>query len=443
MSDKIKNFIKGIVVITVLALALSMTSSILMLKSEDGYDQMKSFYKQKDNTIDALFIGSSKIYCQIDTGVLWDDYGVAAFDLAGAEALPWNSYFYMKEALKTQNPKIIIFDASMMGFREFQTSQPPVWAMTNNYGMRWNRNRIEQLYVNTYDFSEFKKLLFPLNTMHSRYKELTKNDFIDVNNDISYKGFDYRDTIVPFDVPTACNITDEMEVNAKHMEYLMKMNDLAIENNIPFVVMISPYVLSDTEQMYFNYISRICKEKDIRFIDFNQMYDELNLDFQTDMAENIHLNFAGTKKFSDYLGKMMKDEYDVPDRHGEKGYESWEKDALINRLQRTKFEYNHTVDENRRKEIRNSNDYIVFRVSDDGTLNVTTGETLIFNSSEDEYKGFIDEGDIKILFEKKNGKALLNINEQEYSLNVENNILYDRVLKEIINEQYLNQEVEF
>ena len=433
MSEKIKNLIKGIVVITVFAIALSMVSRILMLKSEDGYDQMQSLYKQKKNTVDVLFLGSSKIHCQVDTGVLWDNYGIAAYDLSGAEAPTWNSYYFMKEALKTQTPKVIIYDASIIGFRQDVLSQPSVWSMVNNYGMHWNKNRVDQLYVNTWDFNEFKKLLFPLDTMHSRYGELTKNDFSDVNNDISYKGFDYRDTVVPFDRPTANLVTDELEVNEKHIDYLLRMNSVAVEKNIPFIVMISPYVVTEEEQMYFNYIKRICDENEIKFVDLDQKYDEIGLDFATDMAENIHLNFSGTMKFSDYLGKMIKEDYEVPDRRGSAGYGSWDKDALINRQQRAKYEYNHTEDDSRKKEIRNSENYIVFRVSEDGTLNVTNGETLIFNSSDDSYRGFIDEGDIKILFEKKDGQAVLNLNERTYSLDEEKNLLYDRVLKEIIN----------
>ena len=77
MNRKVINFVKGIIVIAVFAVALCIANRILMHKSEDGYTQMQSYYKQIDNTVDVLFLGSSKIYCQIDTGILWDEHGIA------------------------------------------------------------------------------------------------------------------------------------------------------------------------------------------------------------------------------------------------------------------------------------------------------------------------------------------------------------------------------
>ena len=37
---------------------------------------------------------------------------------------------------------------------------------------------------------------------------------------------------------------------------------------------------------YFNYVEEICNEMGVTYIDFNKMYDELGIDFSTDMAEN-------------------------------------------------------------------------------------------------------------------------------------------------------------
>lgn len=331
MSKRIKNLLKGIIVIAVFAIALIIANRILMLKSEDGYDQMQSYYKQEKNTVDVLFLGSSKIYCQIDTGILWDEFGISSFDLGGAEAPAWNSYYFMREALKTQTPKVIMYDATIVGYRQDVLTQPEVWSMTNNYGMHWNRNRVEQLYNNTENIEQFKKLLFPLDSMHSRYKELTKNDFKDVNNDISYKGFDYRNTTQSFDRPDMSSVTDIAPCDEKHEKYLRLMIGLAREKNIPFVVMITPYVVTPEQQVYFNYVEQICNEENVTYIDFNKMYDELGLDFQTDMSEDIHVNLAGSQKLTEYLGKYVKEGYEVADHRGDALYSSWDKDAEINR----------------------------------------------------------------------------------------------------------------
>ena len=333
-NTKFINFIKAIFIIIVFISAIFVTDRVLMLKSEDGYTQIQSLYKQKKNTVDALFLGSSKVYCQIDTGVLWDDFGISGFDLGGAEAPTWNSYYYMKEALKTQKPKVIMYDASIIAYRQDVLYQPEVWAVTNNYGMHWNMNRIQQLRANTENFKEFKRLLFPLGIMHSRYKELTQNDFNDENNSINYKGFDYRNTTVEYETPDVSGMTEQFVFDEKHEIYLRKMIELARENDIPFIVMVTPYVVTPGEQGYFNYLEEVCKQEGVTYIDFNKMYDELQLDFKRDMAENIHVNFSGSKKLTDYLGNYIVSNYDVTDHRGDPKYSSWDIDAEINRRNR-------------------------------------------------------------------------------------------------------------
>lgn len=340
MNRKVINFVKGIIVIAVFAVALCIANRILMHKSKDGYAQMQSYYKQIDNTVDVLFLGSSKIYCQIDTGILWDEHGIASFDLGGAEAPPWNSYYFLKEALKTQKPKVIFYDATIIGYRQDVLYQPEVWSMTNNYGMHWNLNRIMQLRENTEQDFLFKRLLFPLDTMHSRYKELSKLDFVDENNSINYKGFDYRNTTEVFETPDVSTMTESFVFDEKHEKYLRAMIDLSKENNIPFVVMITPYVVTPEEQGYFNYVEDICMEEGVTYIDFNKMYDELSLDFSTDMAEKVHLNFSGTKKLTEYLGNYIVNNYDIPDHRGDAKYSSWDIDAKINRENRINAQNN-------------------------------------------------------------------------------------------------------
>ncbi len=190
------------------------------------------------------------------------------------------------------------------------------------------------LWENSETVDVFKKLLFPLDTMHSRYKDLTKNDFFDENNSINYKGFDYRNTTVQFETPDVSGMTEDFVFDEKHEKYLRLMIELAREKNIPFVVMTTPYVVTIDEQGYLNYVETICEQEGVTYIDFNKMYDEVGIDFSTDMAENVHLNFSGTKKLTQYLGNYITANYEVPDHRGDEKDSSWDVDARINRENR-------------------------------------------------------------------------------------------------------------
>ena len=73
-------------------------------------DQTRYLYVQPKNKIDVLFLGSSHVHCNVNTQLLWDEYGMAAYLMTGAEQPIWNSYYNLKEALKTQKPKLVVLD---------------------------------------------------------------------------------------------------------------------------------------------------------------------------------------------------------------------------------------------------------------------------------------------------------------------------------------------
>lgn len=454
-----KNILRGFVVIIVAIGILLTLSKILLLKSEDGISQLNSLYKQKENTIDALFLGSSHVYCDISTGVLWDEYGIAGFDLGGAEAPSFTSYYHLKEALKTQKPQVIFYEISIAALRP--TLNPPeFWVEDNNYGMKWNSNRIDMLRANTLE-ETFPKILFPLSAMHGRYTDLSENDFTDVHNTINYKGFDPREYVTPFETPDISGVTGMTPCSEKAEEYLRKIIALAKEENIPLVFFVSPYVVNEAEQEMYNYMFAIGEAEGVDIIDFNKKYDEMGMDFATDMAEELHLNYSGNYKFSKYLGSILKENYNIPDRRGNADYSSWEVDAARQRIERTDLQLMITQDSNEFIELSGNEGYdsfISFACSADELDSVTkekfyslgitddminSGDALVvkdgkvIKSLSGSFRFSIQEGNDKLLFISEGEDELrtvnLFINENENSFEYNNLIYtYDVVLNQFV-----------
>ena len=329
---KLLNFIKGVLIVLAAAGILAGLSRLLVLKSEDGINQFDAFYKQPKNSVDVIFSGSSKVYCDIATGVLWDNYGIAAFDLGGAEAPSWVSYYQLKEALRTQRPKVIFYEVSVAAMFDVM-HQRHSWASDNAYGMKWDSNRINQLRVNS-DGDDFYLRLNPFNVMHGRYNDLSENDFLNVRNTANYKGFDPREATVEQDRPDIDNVTDMTACSEKEEEYTRKIIAFAKEEGVPIVLFASPYHVGEGGEKILNYMGMIAESEGADFIDFNRRYDEIGLDFATDMADTDHLNYKGNYKFSNYLGSILRDEYGLPDRRGDEKYVSWEWDAALQRNER-------------------------------------------------------------------------------------------------------------
>lgn len=435
--SKIINLIKAVIIIAVAALITVGALHILLLKSEDGINQFQAFYKHPKNSIDVIFSGSSKTYCDISTGVLWDNYGIAAFDLAGAEAPSWVSYYQLKEALRTQRPKVICYEVSVAAMFSM-LYQADNWATDNSYGMKWGSNRIDLLKIDSESDDIFHERLNPFNIMHGRYKDLEENDFTNVRNSIVYKGFDPRESIYETENPGLEDLTDTEPCTEKEEEYIKKLIELANEENIRIVLFASPYRVTEREQKILNYVGDIAKSEGAEFIDFNKRYNELGMDFSTDMADSGHLNYSGNYKFTNYFGSILKEKYDIPDHRGEARYVSWDWDSSLQRFERNDLQI---VNSDNAMDVLSMTQtgYVVFAVNE-GRATVVDNGGIVAQSDENFRITYDSNGDAFVFEERdmqkedgQNHVCALFVNDREYKEEFKNLLfIYDSVRHEFV-----------
>ncbi|MCR5673415.1 MAG: hypothetical protein K6F87_06855 [Lachnospiraceae bacterium] len=433
---KIVNFIKALIIIVLAVFITIGLSKLLVLKSEDGINQFDALYDHPDNSIDVIFLGSSLVYCDISTGVLWDNHGLAAFDLGGAEAPAWVSYYQLKEALRTQRPKVICYEVSIAGKYPMLT-QSDEWSSDNAYGMKWNSNRIDQLKINSKE-DEFLTRIDPFNIMHGRYKDLKENDFTNTRATANYKGFDPREEVVDMEVPDVVTEVEAVPCSEKAEEYTRKIIELAKSENIPIVLFQSPQDITESERQVGKYMEGIAGSEGVPYIDFNYRYDDIGLDFSRDMSSGHHLSYTGNYKFSDYFGKILKEMYDIPDRRGDSRYISWEWDSARQRCERNDL---LLKDVENAGEIMNmtQSGYIVFVVSNEKACIFDDGEVVA--EGENDFRLVYESGDDTFILSRKtlkgNDLISLYINDEEH-LEFYGNILfvYDKVRHEYIKSLY-------
>ncbi len=320
------NFIKLAVIVLTMLFVFLTANDILLLKSKDGIEQFRSFYRQGRDTVDVLFTGNSHSYCHINPGILWEDYGISSYDLGGAEQPFSITYYYIKEALKTQHPEVICLDISAVGrtSAEYLKGQ---WLITNLFGMKINTNRWRAL-GSSISKNAVKDYIFPLASTHGRYKELESTDFDDRFDNINYKGFLIKEGIQSFEKPEAAVSTEKRAPIRDHEdEYLRMIIEYVQSEDIPLIFMASPYVITEEEQARFNTVFDIAESYGVPCIDFNKLYDELQLDFDTDFAEEAHLNRVGSAKLTRYIGDELTTRYSLTDHRNDPAYSSWDASA--------------------------------------------------------------------------------------------------------------------
>ncbi|MBO6015932.1 MAG: hypothetical protein J6P60_05020, partial [Lachnospiraceae bacterium] len=158
-------------------------------------------------------------------------------------------------------------------------------------------------------------LEFPL--FHGRYTDLSKEDFGGKIPE-TYKGHYTAEGVTAFEQPDVEDVTACYPIEPKTEEYFRRTLALAGENDIPVLLVNVPYIITTDDKMVYNSLEQKLEEYGqlcrLEYLDLNQSYEELGLDFASDFADNDHLNKAGMTKLGTYLADYLAANYDLPDR---------------------------------------------------------------------------------------------------------------------------------
>ncbi len=71
-----------------------------------------SYLQEERESVDILFLGSSRAYCNVIPARIFRNTGVTSYVMAGPSQTTSMSYYYLRECLKTQKPKCVFMECS-------------------------------------------------------------------------------------------------------------------------------------------------------------------------------------------------------------------------------------------------------------------------------------------------------------------------------------------
>ena len=320
-----KRISKMIIFCAVLIFILNVLTALLRPKTSHGIKQSLYMYSQPHNTIDVAFMGSSHVHCDINTKQIWEDYGIAGYNYSAAEQPLWITYYYLKELCKNQNPKLVVLD--LYSPARYTEDYQYKWLADNLNGVRFSINKIKM--VNSACESDRIFSYFPsFFNFHSRYDEIGVTDikelFVSNNAKKAFKGYTPYTNIAEVDEPNV-DYTVVGELTPKSEEYLYKIIDYTKENDIDLYFIVAPYCVTTEDEAVYNKIKEIAADNDIKYTDDYYFIKAAGIDYSTDLNDLSHLNFNGSCKFSKVLADEIKKDFEIPDRRGNKKWESWDR----------------------------------------------------------------------------------------------------------------------
>lgn len=276
------------------------------------------------NKVDVVCVGSSHVFSGINPTQMYNEKGIAAYDIAIGSQAPWQSYYYIKEICKTQNPKVIVFDTYMLGtqdedgYKDYQT-------VSNLLNCRLSMNKILAVLDSKADSKLSILLRFPY--LYNRYDEYAGFTIDKLYGEKDYSfGYAYSDGIQVYnDVVDVSNVNETEQIDPKSEKYLGKIIDFCSRNSIQLVLTNTPWpCITEETQKKFNRIAEIADDKGVPFLDGCKCSSEIGMDYTVDSyGDGGHLNHTGVTKYTKWLVNYLSTNNSLPDRRGEPGYEAY------------------------------------------------------------------------------------------------------------------------
>lgn len=326
------------------ALLLGYATYVLTPKNDYGICSMVNLYCQPENTVDVLAVGTSMVYAGVNTNVLWSEYGIAAYDLCSAEQPFWVSYYVIREALKTQHPKVILLDAKPAVYtRDFSKRGRTI---LSTFGIKGLDNRIGAIMACVETPADALDYILGLPQVHSNYQTLTWEDFSlppdNGGRGVNWKGFIEMDAVEHHQRPSMVWTNTKRNLNEREEEYARKIFELCRSEGIELMLLGLPNPDYANDHMYYNALWAVAEEYGITGINYNDPQLRFGMRYSSDFADWQHLNVKGSITLSQKLGADLLERYDLPDRRDDAAYDSYERTAAAWREQALTFESMNT-----------------------------------------------------------------------------------------------------
>lgn len=325
MSIKLKRILSAIVVLCLTVSILAVMTSVT--ENKNSIHKYKQFFEQEAD-FDVLFLGSSKVINGVQPMDLWEDYGIVSYNMGGhANTLP-TTYWVLRNALDYTTPRCVVIDCYGYGFSNLISSNF-YYAHLSFDAFPLSVNKILAVCdlidpsVDENVRARRMELLWNFSIYHSRWSNLEQNDF---SPSFTYqKGAEPRINVsMPAEMATVSE-NAKMEKETRGHEYLIKMITLCQERGINVLLMHTPYPAGAEDIIAANAVYDVAEKYDVQYLNFLNMDV---VDYQTDMQDpDSHLNPLGARKITAYLGEVLRDMYQIPDRRNDEIYRFWEADA--------------------------------------------------------------------------------------------------------------------
>jgi hypothetical protein len=226
----------------------------------------------------------------------------------------------LEDALRYETPKVVVFNVLALKYGE---PQKEAYNRMTVDGMEWSSSKVDCIKASMTEGETFLSYVFPLLRFHSRWTELTAEDWTYAFKEkptVSDSGYLLQTDVVPPN-ESASDLEGsplaDYTLPKGSMSYLDRMVELCKKNGITLVLVKAP-INSWRYWWYDEWDEQVKDYADEHELDYYNLLEHeeaIGIDWQTDSYDGgIHLNVYGAEKTTRYFGAILAENYDLSDR---------------------------------------------------------------------------------------------------------------------------------
>ena len=325
---KIKHWIRIIIYVVSLALALIFASNLLCVANEKDALGIYGFFKEPEDSLDVVLIGPSTIYTAFYSPLAYEKQGFTSYSLSSSTMTASLYKYAAQMAVEYQHPDLLVFDT---------------WSFC--YDAQYDETSLRK-FLDACPDSEIKKSAIreivpeelrssfehPFQKYHSAWTRLGEciqvlRDKIEINR----QGYS-----ITKNYATTPDIVENRRRGNKHkdgdyhiseagFEQLHKLLDYLKTSGVENVLFIrTPEMLFyEPDDTYKQMVDTI-REAGFDFVNLNSAVEDMHVNFDKDFYNTTHFNVFGTEKFTEFLSDYIMNRYGINTQHDEQIRNEWD-----------------------------------------------------------------------------------------------------------------------
>lgn len=287
---------------------------------------------EKEN-VDMVYIGGSAAFVYWQPLKAWNDCGYTSYNYATDTVQAENIKAYLQETQKSQKSDLYVIDVRAFQYYSDEEVESGLRNGTDSMDLTNPvRYKLLREYFSNRNIST-NKLSYYLDIVkyHNNISNLANKaawQLINNNGTSINKGWEWIDDYEYLEEPKDYCVSERAELLDNDKKILYDLLDYCKSEKLNVLFVVCPYWITKEDYAKYNTIHDIVKEYDYDYINANDYYEEMNLDFESDFYNKNHVNMFGASKYTEFLEKYIAENYSLKDHRGESEYISWDNDFL-------------------------------------------------------------------------------------------------------------------